>query len=168
LLSAVIATVQAPWPAQAPLHPAKTKPVAAVAESCNAVPESKAAEQVPGQEMPGGAVVTVPLPITATESVGRPSTTFVNFASTVSFSPMRNAHGPEPVHVPLQPANAEPLSAVAVSCTAVPGSNVAEHVPGHAIPGGMDVTRPDPDMFTDRLAPGDGGISANVAATAMS
>lgn len=48
---------------QGALHPEKLDPAAAVAVSVTTDPELKLAVQVPGQLMPGGALVTVPLPL---------------------------------------------------------------------------------------------------------
>ena len=39
-------------------------------------------------------------------------------------------------------------SGSAVSVTPAPGANVAEHVPGHAMPAGLEVTAPTPSPFT--------------------
>jgi len=126
-------------------------------------PSPKLAEQVPGQEMPAGADVTAPLPDTATEGVRWVGTTFVNVALTVSSFPMLNAHAPEPLQAPLQPAKAKPLSAVAVSRTVLPTSNVAEQIPGQAMAAGVDVTRPEPDTSTERFTRCAGGMSVNAA-----
>ena len=58
LSSAVIVNEHAPRPLQAPLQPAKSKPSSGVAASCNELPASNTAEQVPGHETPGGVEVT--------------------------------------------------------------------------------------------------------------
>jgi hypothetical protein len=55
-------TAQVPGPVQAPLHPENSKLVAGVAVKVTWVPEGKLALQVPGQLMPAGALVMVPLP----------------------------------------------------------------------------------------------------------
>src|ERR1017187_579072 len=65
-----IVTVQAPVPEQAPDQPVNLYPRAAAGVSVTLVPEVNAAEQVPGQEMPEGELVTVPLPLTVTVRVG--------------------------------------------------------------------------------------------------
>src|SRR5215467_14164866 len=59
----VIETVQAPVPVQAPFQPEKVEPVAGVAVKVTAVPLVKDARQVVPQEMPAGALITVPLPV---------------------------------------------------------------------------------------------------------
>jgi hypothetical protein len=68
-LAALIVTEHAPVPVQAPLHPAKVDPAPAVAVSVTTVPLAKFALHVPGQLIPGGLLVTVPLPVPARETV---------------------------------------------------------------------------------------------------
>ena len=63
--AAFIVTVQLPVPVQAPLHPAKLEPGAALAARVTPVPPAKLALQVPGQLMPAGVLATVPLPVPA-------------------------------------------------------------------------------------------------------
>jgi hypothetical protein len=53
-------------PLHAPPKPAKLEPEAAVAVSVTDVPLAKFAAHLPGQLMPAGALVTVPLPVSAT------------------------------------------------------------------------------------------------------
>ena len=57
-------------PLQAPPKPEKLYPAAGAAVRVTLVPEAKLAEQVPGQFIPGGWLVTVPPPETATVSCG--------------------------------------------------------------------------------------------------
>src|SRR4030095_2026552 len=61
--AALIVTLQAPVPVQAPLQPAKVEPVAGAAVRLTAAPLVNEAEQVAPQEMPAGVLVTVPLPV---------------------------------------------------------------------------------------------------------
>jgi hypothetical protein len=71
-VAALIVTVQGPVPVQPPpLQPENVEPAAGVAVKVTAVPLANAAEQVAPQEMPAGAVETVPVPAPAfvTESV---------------------------------------------------------------------------------------------------
>ena len=70
-VAALIVTVQGPVPVQPPLQPVNVEPAAGVAVKVTAVPLANAAEQVAPQEMPAGAVETVPVPAPAfvTESV---------------------------------------------------------------------------------------------------
>ena len=61
-------TVQLPLPPHAPLQPEKVAPEPGVWLSVTAVPEGKFALQVPEEQlMPAGLLVTVPLPVTATD-----------------------------------------------------------------------------------------------------
>jgi hypothetical protein len=58
-------------------------------------------------------------------------------------------HVPVPVQPPpLQPVKVEPAPGVAVSVTAVPLGNVAEHVVPHETPAGALVTVPVPALLT--------------------
>jgi hypothetical protein len=52
----------APLPEQAPVHPAKVEPAAALSVSVTEVPLVKFAPHVPGQLIPAGLLVTAPLP----------------------------------------------------------------------------------------------------------
>src|SRR2546425_11646210 len=75
--AALIVTLQAPVPVQLPLQPVKVEPAAGAAVKVTAVPLVNEAEQVAPQEMPAGALVTVPLPAPAlgtvsVEADGRP------------------------------------------------------------------------------------------------
>src|SRR5947208_12076322 len=63
LWSAFIVTWQLPVPEQAPDHPLNVTPAAGEAVSVTGAPTAKAAEHVPGQLMPAGEDVTVPLPV---------------------------------------------------------------------------------------------------------
>jgi hypothetical protein len=51
-------------PVHAPLNPEKLYPAAGVADRATFVPSLKLAEQVVGQSIPAGLLVTVPLPET--------------------------------------------------------------------------------------------------------
>jgi len=62
----VIVTTHAPVPVQAPPQPAKLEPFVGVAVSVTRLPESKTAsqnEELELQLMPGGELVTVPVPV---------------------------------------------------------------------------------------------------------
>ena len=67
--AAFIFIVQLPVPVQAPLHPAKVEPAAALTVRVTLVPPAKVALHVPGQLMPAGVLVTVPEPVPATLTV---------------------------------------------------------------------------------------------------
>jgi hypothetical protein len=58
-------TVQGPAPLQAPLQPAKVEPAAGEGVSVTGVPAAKSAVQAAPQSIPGGLLVTVPLPVPA-------------------------------------------------------------------------------------------------------
>jgi hypothetical protein len=64
-LAALMVTLQAPVPVQAPLQPAKVDPAAAVSVKVTTVPLAKLALQVLGQVIPLGLLVTVPDPVPA-------------------------------------------------------------------------------------------------------
>ena len=55
-------------PPQAPLQPLNFQPLAGVAVRVTCVPGAKFAPQLDGQLMPDGELVTVPLPVTLTDS----------------------------------------------------------------------------------------------------
>ena len=70
VVAAETVTVQVPVPAQPPpLQPLKVEPAAGAAVRVTAVPLVKLAEQVAPQVMPAGALVTVPVPVPALETV---------------------------------------------------------------------------------------------------
>jgi len=60
---------QAAVPVQAPLQPVKVEPAAGVAPRVTDAPLAKLAEQVVGQLMPAGVLVTVPVPVPASVRV---------------------------------------------------------------------------------------------------
>src|SRR5207245_9794527 len=65
-VAAFIVTLQVPVPVQPPpLQPVKVAPAAGVAVRLTTVPVVKAVEQVAPQEIPAGALVTVPTPAPA-------------------------------------------------------------------------------------------------------
>jgi len=63
LAAALIVTVQAPVPLQAPLQPAKVEPAPGAAVSVTTVAAAKLALQVAPQFNPIGELVTVPVPV---------------------------------------------------------------------------------------------------------
>ena len=69
--------------------------------------------------MPAGLEATVPVPAPLIATVNGNCGTTLNVAVTLSGALITTEHGPVPEHAPPQPANAEPLVAVAVSVTAV-------------------------------------------------
>src|SRR5207249_2160633 len=126
-----------------PLQPVKVEPAAGGAVSVTTVPLPNEAEHVAPQEIPTGALVTVPLPaplgLTVSVKVG------VKVAVTVVAVLSVTVHVPVPEQPPpLQPVKVEPAAGGAVSVTTVPLANEAEHVAPQAIPAGALVTVPLP------------------------
>ena len=69
LFAALMVTTQLPVPLQAPPQPVKFQPFAGASLSVTWAPLAKFALQVEPQLMPDGELVTVPLPVSLTESV---------------------------------------------------------------------------------------------------
>ena len=63
LFAAFMVTTQLPVPLHAPPQPKKVAPDAGVAVSVTLLPEAKLALQVTPQEMPAGALATLPEPV---------------------------------------------------------------------------------------------------------
>jgi len=154
--AAFIVTVQLPVPVQAPLHPAKLDPVAALATKVTLVPLGKFALQVPGQLMPVGVLATVPdpLPANVTDS-GK--VTVLKVAVTDCAALIVTVQLPVPVQAPLHPAKLEPVAALATKVTLVPLAKFVLHVPGQLMPGGVLETVPLP-------VPARATVSGNVVA----
>jgi hypothetical protein len=151
--AALIVAVQVPAPAQpAPDQPAKLEPGAAVAVRVTVVPWTKLAVQTAPQLMPAGDESTVPepAPVLVTVSV----CAALKPASTLRAELIVTVHVVElPEQSPDQPVKIEPADAVAVSVTSEFSSNEVVHVAPQLIPGGADVTVPDPepDFVTVRV-----------------
>jgi len=151
VVAAPSVTEQVPVPAQPPpLQPVKVEPAAGAAVSVTAVPLANEAEHVVPQEMPAGALVTVPLPaplrLTVSVKVGS-----AKVAVTVVALLSVTVHVPVPEQPPpLQPVNVEPAAGVAVNVTTVPFAYAAMHVEPHEMPAGLLVTVPIPEpvLFT--------------------
>jgi hypothetical protein len=143
-LAAFIVTVHAPVPVHAPLQPVNVAPAAGVAVSVTAVPLLKDAEQVVPQLMPAGALVTVPGPAPARLTVSakdwRAKLAVTDVAAFIVTVQVPVPEQPPPV----QPVNVAPAEGVAVSVTALPLLNVAEHVAPQLMPAGALVTVPEP------------------------
>ena len=138
-------TVQVPVPVQPPpLQPVNVEPAAGVAVKVTAVPLANAAEQVAPQEMPAGALETVPVPAPAFVTVSVKGCR-VNVAVTDVAALIVTVQVPVPVQPPpLQPVNVEPAAGVAVRVTAVPLAKAAEQVAPQEMPAGALVTVPLP------------------------
>jgi phage tail protein X len=146
-VAAVTVTTHVPVPLHPPpLHPANVDPSDAAAVNVTCVPLAKFAEQVVGQLIPAGALVTVPDPVPASATVNAKLFVLVlKVAVTVVAAVNVTTQVPVPVHPPpLHPANVEPSAGLAVSVTCVPLAKLAEHVDPQLIPDGLLVTVPDP------------------------
>jgi hypothetical protein len=147
LRAAVMLTVQVvAEPEQAPLQPVKLDVGDGAAVSVTDVPSAKLAEQVDGQLMPAGELVTLPDPAPAFVTVRvRCTGAVVKVAATFRAALMVTVHVVAlPEQSPDQPAKVELPEAAAVSVTDVPSTNVALQVEGHVIPAGELVTDPVP------------------------
>ena len=64
--------------------------------------------------------------------------------------PIVTKHAPVPEHPPPdQPVKIDPGDGVAVKVTGTPRPTVSEHAPGHEIPPGSLLTRPEPLPVTE-------------------
>ena len=109
------------------------------------VPPLKLAEQVPGQLIPDGWLVTVPLPDTVT--VNWAVAAGVKVADT-DWLPAITSWQEVPLQAPPKPEKLYPAAGVAVSVTLDPVLKLAEHVFGQLIPAGWLVTVPLPETVT--------------------
>ena len=143
--AASMVTLHAPVPLHAPPQPANVEPESGVTAKLTTVPLAKLAEHVVPQEIPEGVLVTVPVPgpLLATVRVKGPGFA-VKFALTDFAASIVTLHAPVPLQTPLQPANVEPESGVAVKFTTAPLSKFAEHVGPQEIPAGELATVPVP------------------------
>ncbi len=152
LLALVIVTEQTlVVPEQAPDQPAKPYPLEGVAVSKTVVPYENCVAQIPGQEMPEGELITVPLPLTLTVSV---SGTGLNVAPTLWAPFIASVQVPVPEQGPDQPAKLYPEEGEAVSVTVVPKVNAAEQALGQEMPVGELVTLPLPLTLTVSVSGG--------------
>jgi len=134
VMAQVLAPEQPP-----PLHPPKYSPVAGVSVSVTCVFGAKPAEQVPGQLIPAGLLVTVPVPVTATvtESPALKDAATLVVAVRVTAQVLVPEQPP-----PLQPPKNSLEAGFAVSVTCVFDAKLAEQVPGQLMPAGLLVTVP--------------------------
>jgi hypothetical protein len=147
--AAVIEKAQLPVPVQAPLQPVKVAPRPGVAVSVTDDPLVYVCVQATPQEMPAGALVTVPLPVPASVTVkagGVEKAAVTDFAAVIV-----TLQAPLPVQAPLQDVKAPPFAGVVVKATSVPLVKDALQVPGHWMPGGSLVTEPSPVLVTVRV-----------------
>jgi hypothetical protein len=91
--------------------------------------------------LPGLLVTVPPLPVTVTLNVRRTPKEAVTLCAEFTFKEQLAV----PLHAPLQPEKKDVAPGVAVSVTAVPLANWAEHVPVvQLMPAGEEVTVPEP------------------------
>jgi hypothetical protein len=143
--AALIDTVQLPVPVQAPLHPAKAEPVAAVSAKVTLVPPAKFALQVPGHLMPVGVLATVPDPLPAIVTDSGKVTGALKVAVTDCAAIIVTVQRPVPAQPPpLHPAKVDPAVGVSVRVTLVPLAKLALQAPGQLMLGGVLETVPLP------------------------
>jgi len=140
--SALIVSVQAPVPVQAPDQPANFDLDEAEAVSVTEVPCGYACEQVEPQAMPAGLELTEPepLPAFATARVLSDSNVAVAAWSALIVS----VQVPVPEQSPDQPVKVEPTEAAAVNVTGTAAKG-AEQVEPQSMPAGLELTVPAPD-----------------------
>jgi hypothetical protein len=146
-VAAVTVTTHVPVPAQPPpLQPANVELADAAAVNVTCVPLAKFAEQVVGQLIPAGALVTVPVPVPASiTDNAKPLVLELKVAVTVVAAVSVTTHVPVPVQPPpIHPANVDPVAADAVNVTWVPLAKLAEQVGPQLMPAGALVTVPVP------------------------
>jgi hypothetical protein len=122
------------------------------------VPIANPAEQLFGQEMPLGELVTVPLPLSPTESVAVVANVAVTLLAAVMVTVQVCA---VPEQAPDQPLKTKPDDGEAVRITDVPYENVVPQIPGQEMPPGELSTVPLPVTPTVSVS----GIAVNVALT---
>jgi hypothetical protein len=152
-VAAFIVTAQVPVPVQPPpLQPVKVEPAAGAAVRVTTVPLVKEVEQVAPQEMPVGALVTVPLPAPDFITVSAKDDC-MKVAVTEVAAVIVTVQVPVPVQPPpLQPVKVEPAAGAAVKVTIVPIVKEFEHVAPHEIPAGLLVTVPLPAPALDTVS----------------
>ena len=139
-LDELIVTAQAPAPVHAPLQPTNAELAAGVSFMVTTVPLVKFAAHVPGQLIPAGLLVTVPVPFPARVTVRGKSN--LKLAVTTSDALKATEHVPVPEQGPLQPVKTEPVAAFAVKMTKVPSEKPNTHLLGQLMPAGLLVTDP--------------------------
>ena len=164
---AVAATAELPIvklhvaPVHTPLQAENVNPAFGVSESVTGVPLVKLAEQVPGQLIPAGELVTDPPPTGVIVTV----TLFVAGGANVAVTEtgddtIRTVHAPEPEQSPPQLTKLNPNVGVSDNEMDVPALNVPEHAGGQEIPAGLEVTVPSPlgVIVTVNVWGGGGGV----------
>ena len=104
---------------------------------------AKLALHVPGQLIPVGVLVTVPVPLPASVT-DKAKFTVLKVAVTDCEALIVTVQMPVPEQAPLHPANVEPADGLAVKLTVEPLAKLALHVPGQLMPAGVLETVPVP------------------------
>ena len=146
LRAAVMLTVQAPVPVQAPVHPANVEPVPAAAARLTLVPLEKLALHALPQLTPPGVEVTVPLPVPLLVSVRVYVVGALRAKAAVTlFAPSTTkVQLPVPVQAPLQPEKVDPAAEVALRARLVPPAMLALQALPQSMPLGLEATAPLP------------------------
>jgi len=136
-------------PLHAPPHPAKVLKVVGapgVSVSVTWVPELKLVLQMPGHLIPGGLVVTVPMPVPdkVTVNLNLGSAVFLKVAETEALAFNVTAHEPVPLHAPPHPVKLELVAGLAVKVTWLPVVKFALQAVPQSIPEGLLVIVPVP------------------------
>jgi hypothetical protein len=164
--AASMVTLHAPVPLHAPLQPANVEPESGVAAKLTTAPFAKLAEHVVPQEIPAGELVSVPVPVPLLATVRMKGPGFaVKFALTDFAASMVTLQVPVPLQAPLQPANVEPESGVAVKFTTVSLAKLAEHVAPQEIPAGELATVPVPAPVLATVRVKGPGLAVKLALT---
>src|SRR5262249_37444869 len=119
-LAALIVTLQAPVPVQAPPQPLNSEPGSALGVRSTSLPFSYSSSQSLPQLMPEGELAAVPRPLPGLETVSLNFGTALNSAVTDFAALIVTWQAPVPVQAPLQPLNSEPASGVSVRVTTLP------------------------------------------------
>jgi hypothetical protein len=151
----VAVTTHVPVPVQPPpLQPAKVELADAAAVNVTCVPLAKFAEQVVGQLIPAGALVTVPVPVPASVTVNPKFGLTLKLAVTDVAAVIVNVQLPVPWQSsPPHPANTEPGLGIAINVIWLFPAKTAEQAVGQLIPAGELVTVPAPVTVMESAAP---------------
>src|SRR2546423_150410 len=141
-------TVHGAVPLHTPVQPLKVWFMSGVAVSETAVPSVKKLVHAPDrQEIPAGDEATEPFPVTLTVSLCALAGA-LNVAVTAWSCDIVTAQDVAPVQAPVHPVKVAPPCAAAVSVTCASAVKLAVHWPGQLMPGGVELTVPEPEAVT--------------------